>query len=234
MHLFYSQSINPSQIYSLDKEESLHCVKVLRLKERDIIYITDGKGNLYKTEIIEASPRSCSVRVIETQEEFEKRDYYLHIAIAPTKNTSRFEWFLEKATEIGVDEITPIICENSERSVIKIERLEKIIVSAMKQSLKSYMPVINPPATFLELLSKINQTHKYLATCNEEERKLLKEVYRSKESVFVAIGPEGDFSKKEIEASTNYNFQKITFGKERLRTETAGVYAAASVHLLNQ
>ena len=234
MHLFYSPSINPSQIYSLDKEESLHCVKVLRLKEKDIIYITDGKGNLHKTEIIEASPRSCSVRVVETQEEFEKRDYYLHIAIAPTKNTSRLEWFLEKATEIGIDGITPIICENSERSVIKLERLEKIIVSAMKQSLKAYMPTINPPTTLLELLSNANQTHKFLATCNEEGRKLLKEVYKPKESVFIAIGPEGDFSPKEIEAASNQNFQKITFGKERLRTETAGVYAAASIHLLNQ
>ncbi|MDD2531040.1 MAG: 16S rRNA (uracil(1498)-N(3))-methyltransferase [Bacteroidales bacterium] len=234
MNLFYSPLFNPLQIFTLDKEESLHCVKVLRLKEGDFIHITDGNGNLHKAQIIEALPRSCSVKAVESFEEFEKRDYYLHIAIAPTKNTSRIEWFLEKATEIGIDEITPIICENSERAVIKLERLEKILISAMKQSLKAYLPIINPPINFSELISSVNQEKKLIATCNEDGRKLLKDIYSPKENVFVAIGPEGDFSKKEIEEATKYNFHKISLGKERLRTETAGVYISSTIHLLNQ
>ena len=143
MQLFYCPDINPNQIYTLGKEESQHCVKVLRLKENDTLFVTDGQGNLYKAEIVEALPRSCSVRIIETQAEYGKRDYYLHIAIAPTKNIARIEWFLEKATEMGIDEITPIICDHSEREIVKNERLEKIIVSAMKQSLKAYLPKLN-------------------------------------------------------------------------------------------
>ncbi len=234
MHLFYSSQINPSQIYTLDKEESTHCVKVLRLKEGDYIYITDGKGNLHKTQIIEASPRSCSVRVVETQEEFEKRDYHIHVAIAPTKNNSRLEWFLEKATEIGIDQITPIICQNSERNTLKLDRLEKILISAMKQSLKAYLPQINPPTTFIELIPSITQTHKFIATCNEEGRKLIKDLYKPNQNVFIAIGPEGDFTKEEIQKAEENGFKKISLGKERLRTETAGLYVTAAIHQINQ
>lgn len=234
MQLFYCPDINPNQIYTLDKEESQHCVKVLRLKENYTLFVTDGQGNLYKAEIVEALPRSCSVRIIETQAEYGKRDYYLHIAIAPTKNIARIEWFLEKATEMGIDEITPIICEHSEREIIKNERLEKIIVSAMKQSLKAYLPKLNEAIPIKQLIQNSKEEKKLICYCQDDDRKKIQDIYKPKESVLIIIGPEGDFSEKEVQEALNNNFQKITLGKERLRTETAGLYAVQSIHFLNQ
>lgn len=234
MQLFYCPDINPNQIYTLDKEESQHCVKVLRLKENDTLFLTDGHGNLYKAEIVEAMPRSCSVRIIETQVEYGKRDYYLHVAIAPTKNIARIEWFLEKATEMGIDEITPIICEHSERDIIKNERLEKIIVSAMKQSLKAYLPKLNEAIPIKQLIQNSKEEKKLICYCQDDDRKKIQDIYKTKESVLIIIGPEGDFSEKEVQEALNNNFQKITLGKERLRTETAGLYAVQSIHFLNQ
>jgi 16S rRNA (uracil1498-N3)-methyltransferase len=234
MQLFYCPDINPNQIYTLGKEESQHCVKVLRLKENDTLFLTDGQGNLYKAEIVEAMPRSCSVRIIETQVEYGKRDYYLHVAIAPTKNIARIEWFLEKATEMGIDEITPIICEHSERDIIKNERLEKIIVSAMKQSLKAYLPKLNEAIPIKNLIQNSKEENKLICYCQDDDRKKIQDIYKPKESVLIIIGPEGDFSEKEVKEALNNNFQKITLGKERLRTETAGLYAVQSIHFLNQ
>lgn len=234
MQLFYCPDINPNQIYTLGKEESQHCVKVLRLKENDTLYLTDGQGNLYKAEIVEAQPCSCSVRVIETQEEYGKRDYYLHVAIAPTKNIARIEWFLEKATEMGIDEITPIICDHSEREIVKNERLEKIIVSAMKQSLKAYLPKLNEAIPIKQVILNAKEEHKLICYCQDDDRKKIQDIYKPKESVLIIIGPEGDFSEKEVQEALNNNFQKITLGKERLRTETAGLYAVQSIHFLNQ
>ena len=234
MQLFYCPDINPDQIYTLDKEESQHCVKVLRLKENDTLFVTDGQGNLYKAEIVEALPRSCSVRIIETQAEYGKRDYYLHIAIAPTKNIARIEWFLEKATEMGIDEITPIICDHSEREIVKNERLEKIIVSAMKQSLKAYLPKLNEAIPIKQLIQNSKEEKKLICYCQDDDRKKIQDIYKPKESVLIIIGPEGDFSEKEVQEALNNNFQKITLGKERLRTETAGLYAVQSIHFLNQ
>ncbi|MFA6200277.1 MAG: 16S rRNA (uracil(1498)-N(3))-methyltransferase [Bacteroidales bacterium] len=234
MQLFYCPDINPNQIYTLGKEESQHCVKVLRLKENDTLYLTDGQGNLYKAEIVEAMPRSCSVKIIETQAEYGKRDYYLHVAIAPTKNIARIEWFLEKATEIGIDEITPIICDHSEREVVKNERLEKIIVSAIKQSLKAYLPKLNEAIPIKQLILNAKEENKLICYCQDDDRKKIKDIYKPKESVLIIIGPEGDFSEKEVQEAINNKFQKITLGKERLRTETAGLYAVQSIHFLNQ
>lgn len=234
MQLFYCPDINPNQIYTLGKEESQHCVKVLRLKEGDKIHLTDGLGNLYEAEIIEASPKACGISVIKTQAEFNKRDYYLHVAIAPTKNIARIEWFLEKATEIGIDEITPIVCEHSEREIVKQERLEKIIVSAMKQSLKTYLPRLNPTTPLLQLIENAKEKHKYIGYCFPEDRKKIIDIYKPKESVLIVIGPEGDFSEREVEEAIKNNFQKITLGKERLRTETAGLYVVNTIHILNQ
>lgn len=234
MQLFYCPDINPNQIYTLGKEESQHCVKVLRLKENDTLYLTDGQGNLYKAEIVEAMPRSCSVRIIETQAEYGKRDYYLHVAIAPTKNIARIEWFLEKATEMGIDEITPIICDHSEREVVKNERLEKIIVSAMKQSLKAYLPKLNEAIPIKQVILNAKEEQKLICYCQDDDRKKIQDIYKPKESVLIIIGPEGDFSEKEVKEALNNNFQKITLGKERLRTETAGLYAVQSIHFLNQ
>ena len=234
MQLFYCPDINPNQIYTLGKEESQHCVKVLRLKENDTLYLTDGQGNLYKAEIVEAMPRSCSVRIIETQAEYGKRDYYFHVAIAPTKNIARIEWFLEKATEMGIDEITPIICDHSEREIVKNERLEKIIVSAMKQSLKAYLPKLNEAIPIKQLIQNAKEEQKLICYCQDDDRKKIQDIYKPKESVLIIIGPEGDFSEKEVQEAINNNFQKITLGKERLRTETAGLYAVQSIHFLNQ
>ena len=234
MQLFYCPDINPNQIYTLGKEESQHCVKVLRLKENDTLYLTDGLGNLYKAEIVEAMPRSCSVKIIETQAEYSKRDYYLHVAIAPTKNIARIEWFLEKATEMGIDEITPIICDHSEREIVKNERLEKIIVSAMKQSLKAYLPKLNEAIPIKQLILNAKEENKLICYCQDDDRKKIQDIYKPKESVLIIIGPEGDFSEKEVKEALNNNFQKITLGKERLRTETAGLYAVQSIHFLNQ
>ncbi len=234
MQLFYCPDINPSQTYTLNKEESMHCVRVLRLKENDIIHITDGLGNLHKAEIIEALPRACSVRIVETKTNFEQRDYYLHIAIAPTKNIARVEWFLEKATEMGIDEITPIICDNSERKTINKDRLEKILISAMKQSLKAFLPKLNNITTFNQFISGISEKNKFICYCQQDDRKFIKQAYKPKESVLILIGPEGDFSEKEVEMALKNNYQKITLGKQRLRTETAALYAVQSIHLLNQ
>jgi 16S rRNA (uracil1498-N3)-methyltransferase len=234
MQLFYCPDINPSQTYTLNKEESMHCVRVLRLKENDIIHITDGLGNLHKAEIIEALPRACSVRIVETKTNFEQRDYYLHIAIAPTKNIARVEWFLEKATEMGIDEITPIICDNSERKTINKDRLEKILISAMKQSLKAFLPKLNNITTFNQFISGISEKNKLICYCQQDDRKFIKQAYKPKESVLILIGPEGDFSEKEVEMALKNNYHKITLGKQRLRTETAALYAVQSIHLLNQ
>jgi len=234
MQIFYCPDINPFQIYTLGKEESQHSIKVLRQKEGEKVYLTDGIGNMYEAEILEANPKGCTIKVINTQNQFNKRDYYLHVAIAPTKNISRIEWFLEKATEMGIDEITPIVCEHSERVVVKQERLEKIIVSAMKQSLKAYLPKLNPPTPLLQIIQNAKEKNKYIGYCQSEDRKQIKDIYKAKESVLIVIGPEGDFSEKEVEAAQKHKFQKITLGKERLRTETAGLYVVNTIHILNQ
>lgn len=234
MQLFYCPDIIPDQIYTLGKEESQHLIKVLRQKEGDKVHLTDGLGNLFEAEILEANPKSCILKVISTQEEYNKRDYYLHVAIAPTKNIARIEWFLEKATEMGIDEITPIICQHSERENIKHERLEKIIISAMKQSLKAYMPKLNETTPLLQLIKNSTETHKLIGYCVGENRNQIKDIYKPKESVLIVIGPEGDFSEKEVQEALKNNFQTITLGKERLRTETAGLYVVNIIHSLNQ
>ncbi|MCK9162794.1 MAG: 16S rRNA (uracil(1498)-N(3))-methyltransferase [Bacteroidales bacterium] len=234
MQLFYCPDINPNQIFTLGKEESQHLIKVLRQKEGDKVHLTDGKGNLFEADILEANPRACIVKIVNTKEEYNKRDYYLHIAIAPTKNISRIEWFLEKATEIGIDEITPIICQHSERDVLKHERLEKIIISAMKQSLKAYMPKLNSPTPLLQVINNSTEKNKLIGYCIGDNRNQIKDIYKPKESVLIVIGPEGDFSEKEVEEAIKNNFQTITLGKERLRTETAGIYVVNIIHSLNQ
>lgn len=234
MQLFYCPNINPDQIHRLDKEESRHLIKVLRQEVGDKVYLTDGLGNLFESEILDPDPRACSVKIINTQKIYNKRDYFLHIGIAPTKNKARIEWFMEKATEMGIDEITPIICEHSEREIIKHERSQKVIISAMKQSLKAYLPKLNPPTPLLDLMQNSNETYKLMGYCIGEDRKLIKEIYKPKNSVLILIGPEGDFSEREVEEAMEKKFQIIRLGKERLRTETAGLYVVNIIHSLNQ
>jgi len=235
MQLFYNPDIDKdTQQITFDKIESRHIVKVLRKKEGDHIYITNGKGLLFISQINIANDKRCLVTISNIEKKTKKREYQLHVVIAPTKNNERFEWFLEKATEIGIDEITPIVSQNSERKVIKKERLEKIIQSAMKQSLKYHLPVLNDIITFDEFLKTKKEENTYIAHCNEGDKKLMKEVIESKKSVTLLIGPEGDFSPTEVTRSLDVNCIPITLGDTRLRTETAAIVAVQNIAFINQ
>ncbi|MEZ5198154.1 MAG: 16S rRNA (uracil(1498)-N(3))-methyltransferase [Bacteroidales bacterium] len=233
MHLFYSPDI-ADNLYTLSEEESKHCIRVLRLKTGDTIHLTDGRGNLFETRILNDHPKKCELAVIDVQKEVGKRDFHIHMAVAPTKNINRFEWFLEKATEIGIDEITPIICEHSERKEIKIERLNKVITAAIKQSLKAYHPVLNETEKFKSFIQKDFQVKKFIAYCDENYMDHLKNIYQKGENTLILIGPEGDFSPHEVELATKNGFRPISLGISRLRTETAGVAACHTVNLINE
>lgn len=226
MNLFYTSDIRDN-IAFLDETESRHCSKVLRMKNGDDIFFIDGVGGFYSGKILNSAPSECEIEILEKQENYEKRPYYLHIAIAPTKNSDRFEWFLEKATEIGVDKISPLICEHSERRKIREDRYKRVILSAVKQSVKAWMPELAPLTGFDEFLrSAPPETDKFIAHCiKSEKRELLKEAGRSG-SFLLLIGPEGDFSSEEVEKALKHDFTPVSLGKSRLRTETAGVAAA--------
>lgn len=231
MTLFYCPTI--STVAVLSEEESLHAVKVLRLHAGDEIVVVDGVGGFYRAKITLPHPKRCGFEIIESHPEYGKRSYRLHIAIAPTKNIERLEWFLEKATEIGVDEITPIICRHSERKMVKPERLEKIIVSAAKQSVKAYFPVLHPACTFNELMETTVASQKFIAHCYEEDKRLLQHSCRPGLETLLLIGPEGDFSVEEVEQALSKGFQPVSLGESRLRTETAGVVGACTVAVIN-
>lgn len=235
MQLFYNSeiSIETKQI-TFDKIESKHIVRVLRKKENDILKITNGKGYLFDVRISFANDKKCLADIIAVTEKKNPRNYYLHIAIAPTKNNDRMEWFLEKATEIGIDEITPIICKNSERRIVKLERFEKIIQSAMKQSLKFTLPKLNEPRKFSDFINQNLDGKICIAHCEKQEKKLLKSVIDASEKVTVLIGPEGDFSSDEINKALMKKIIPITLGKSRLRTETAALVAVNSVSFINE
>lgn len=233
MLLFYATDIVGDQ-YTLAEQESRHIVKVLRLLKGDIIYLADGNGSLNKAEIIDPNAKKCSVKIIEIQQEYGKRDFSLHLAVAPTKNINRFEWFIEKATEFGIDEITPLICEHSERKTVKHERLEKITVAAMKQSLKAYLPVINKAVTFKEFISKKLKGLLFIAYVDSSVNHLLKKAYKASNDCTILIGPEGDFSMEEINMAKVAGFVPISLGKNRLRTETAAIAACHTVNLINE
>lgn len=235
MQLFYNSEINQTtKQVTFDKIESKHIVRVLRKREGDIILITNGFGQLFTSEILIPNEKKCLVK-INSIENFEKPwNYYLHIAIAPTKLNDRFEWFLEKATEIGIDEITPIICEHSERKILKIERMEKIIQAAAKQSLKFNFPKLNNPIKFSEFIKTPLKGDLFIAHCEETEKKSLKELIKPKHKITILIGPEGDFSNKEIQQSLEHKYIPVSLGKSRLRTETAGIVAVHSVAFVNE
>ena len=232
MQLFYVPNISGAEVI-LNETESKHAIRVLRLSESDEIELIDGEGGFYRARITDANPKKCKLSIIDSQTEFGKKDFHLHIAIAPTKNIDRTEWFLEKCTEIGIDEITPLLSEHSERKVIKPERLEKILVSAMKQSVKAYLPRLNELTKFSDLLQQATETKKYIAHCNEGEKPHLKNVVKPGEKVLILIGPEGDFSPEEVNLALQSGFKAISLGDARLRTETAGVVACHIVNLAN-
>jgi len=233
MYLFYSPIVNEGPNF-LGEEESRHCTRVLRLEEGDTIHLTNGLGDLYQCVIQYADPKKCLVKVISVQREYQKRNIHLHIGIAPTKNMDRLEWFLEKATEIGIDEITPLFCVHSERARINSDRLQKILIAAMKQSLKAYIPRLNGPIDYRNFLKKEFPGQKFIAYCETGGEEELHKVYRKGTDVLILIGPEGDFSPVEIEEGKNMGFIPISLGKSRLRTETAGIVACNTINLLNQ
>jgi len=235
MQLFYNKDlVADSKEIRFDKIESRHIVKVLRKKNGDTLHITNGEGLLFIAEISIASDKNCVARIIEAQTQEKHWKYNLHVAIAPTKSMDRLEWFLEKATEIGIDEITPIITDNSERKMVKMERIEKIVISAAKQSLKYHFPKINDAIKFKDLINESFMGNKCIAHCYDEiEKQALKSI-ALKDNILILIGPEGDFSLNEVESSLANGFTSISLGESRLRTETAGIAAVHTVSLLHQ
>lgn len=236
MQLFYnSDLLTTSKEITFNKDESRHIIRVLRKKEGDVLHITNGNGTLFFAEIIIGSDKKCIAKIIKLEEKPRTRDYYLHVVIAPTKNNDRLEWFLEKATEIGIDEITPIICKNSERKIVKIDRLERIIQSAMKQSLQFTLPKLNPPINFSDFIKNDFLEEIFIAHCEESiEKKFLKNIASPKSKYIILIGPEGDFSHEEIQQSLSKGFIPISLGANRLRTETAGLNVVQSIAYLHQ
>jgi 16S rRNA (uracil1498-N3)-methyltransferase len=234
MQLFYNPNINETtENFSFDKEESKHIIKVMRKKGGDILFVTNGLGFLFKTEIILGSDIKCTVKIVSFEKSATPK-YHLHLAVAPTKMNDRYEWFLEKATEIGISEITPIICDHSERKFVKNDRFDKIIQSAMKQSAQVFLPKLNEPMTFKDFMKIENEGLLLIAHCEEIDKKSLKDVLKPNENVTMLIGPEGDFSSKEIALALENKYIPVSLGNTRLRTETAAVVACHCVVFVNE
>ena len=230
---FYAPNIIENPI--LPESDSQHCVRVLRMKEGDIIDIIDGKGYRYTCRIIDAHPKRAHVEIIYRISTPLTWKNNIIIAVAPTKHIDRMEWMVEKLTEIGVNQIIPLLCQHSERKEIKVERLEKIAISAMKQSLKATLPTIRPITSFKEVIQNLNTEQKYIAYCDTSiPRKLLSNEYVAHKDTIILIGPEGDFSIEEIQLALNNNYQPISLGDNRLRTETAAIVACDTCHIINQ
>lgn len=232
MQIFYAPDITTHP--ELPQEEAGHAIRVLRLQEGDEVLITDGKGFFYKAAILQAHPKHCTVTLLNRWEQPRLWAPSIHIAVAPTKNMDRMEWFVEKATEIGIDAITCLNCRYSERKELKTPRLEKILVSAMKQSQKAILPGLTGMTDFKTFVSTPFNGRKFIAHCEEGEKPLLKTLYRPKENVLILIGPEGDFSSEEIKLAIANGFEEISLGESRLRTETAALVACHTIHVLNQ
>ena len=233
MNLFYiPQGLNGNHGV-LDEEESKHCIRVLRLQPGDEIDITDGKGFFYKAQIAGTSPKHCEIITVSTTESA-KSNNSIHIAIAPTKNINRLEWFMEKSTEMGITAITPVYSRYSERKAIKPERLEKILVSAMKQSLKAFLPTLHQEINFKNFIEQdFADAEKYIAYYGSYDKKLLQKEYTPNKDVIIMIGPEGGYEEKEVEQAVQKGFIPVSLGPSRLRTETAGIVACHTIHLIN-
>ncbi|MGM5471379.1 16S rRNA (uracil(1498)-N(3))-methyltransferase [Flavobacteriaceae bacterium LMO-SS05] len=234
MQLFYNPDISEhtTQI-SFSKDESRHILKVLRKSVGDLLHITNGKGWLFTAEIQSSDIKYCTAKITSKTLQ-PKRNYRLHLAVAPTKMNDRYEWFLEKATEIGIDTITPLICDHSERKTIKVDRFEKILQSAMKQSLHCYLPKLNEAIPFKDFIKQSFNGQLFIAHCEETDRKSLKQELKANTNLTILIGPEGDFSVKEIEMAIHNTFIPVTLGDTRLRTETAAIVACHSVAFVNE
>ncbi|MDG1041118.1 MAG: 16S rRNA (uracil(1498)-N(3))-methyltransferase [Polaribacter sp.] len=235
MQLFYNKDLTSKDSqFTFDKTESRHIVKVLRKKNGDILQITNGKNELFTVKILLANDKKCLVEIIRSEVIQKPWNYKLHVAIAPTKSNDRLEWFLEKATEIGIDEITPIICANSERTVLKKDRLEKIVQSAMKQSLKFVVPKLNESVKFSDFMKQDFEGDLFIAHCEEQDKKSFSKEIKPTRNITILIGPEGDFNPNEIKNAIAQKFIPVTLGKSRLRTETAGLLAIQTVALINE
>ncbi|MEG1623074.1 MAG: 16S rRNA (uracil(1498)-N(3))-methyltransferase [Alistipes sp.] len=236
MQLFYAPDIIPP-FHTLSEEESKHCIRVLRLQCGDLVHITDGRGNLFFCNIIDSNPKRCTVEVSRVETHFEQLSYQLTMAVAPTKNADRFEWFLEKATEVGVGTIIPLESEHSERRVFKYDRSEKVIFAAMKQSLKAYCPNLQELTPFKAVVSAPFSGRKFIAHCDlpatATGKSYLPDTLHKGEAALILIGPEGDFSPEEIRLALANGFEEITLGTQRLRTETAAVTAVVMVSVVN-
>jgi 16S rRNA (uracil1498-N3)-methyltransferase len=234
MQIFYVPDIKGSTCV-MDENESRHSIRVLRMTKGDKLNIVDGKGSLYEGIISDPDPSGCGLTITSVIKNFEKRGYKLSIAISPVKNQERFEWFVEKSVEIGVDEITPVICRNTEKPGIKRERLNNIIISAMKQSVKAFRPLLNDPVAFTEFVNSDPAGIKMIAHCHPSyERNKIDRVYSKNKDAVILIGPEGDFSEDELDLAFRNGFKSVHFGSSRLRTETAGVAACHSIYFINQ
>lgn len=239
MYLFYTPQIvgtadEIGKTYSLDEEESGHCVRVLRYTRGDEILLTNGKGITYTAVITNPHPKHCEFEVRTAEKQSKHHSNYIHIAIAPTKNVERIEWFVEKCTEIGVDEITPLLCRFSERKQLRIDRLQKIILSAAKQSLTPYLPKLNEMTDCTEFIRGTEEETRFIAHCYKEDKRDLRNEIKPGMSVVVMIGPEGDFSEQEIAEALQHNFVPVSLGESRLRTETAGIVACHICNLFNE
>jgi 16S rRNA (uracil1498-N3)-methyltransferase len=237
MNLFFSDDIRGDFAW-FDEEEARHGVQVLRKKAGDQIQFVDGEGGWYEGLIEESAKWHLVVKIVSRKEEVGKKNYRLHLAVAPTKSIERFEWFLEKATEIGIDEITPLHCEHSERTKIRNDRLQKILLSAMKQSLRAYLPKLDALTDFEQFLKHLPTTNHhapiknhFIAHCRSENLPHLKSNLQPAQDVTILIGPEGDFSQREIDLATGHGFQSVSLGEARLRTETAAIVACHTVNL---
>ena len=234
MQVFYVPDIS-GKCATLSSEESRHCINVLRFSYSDTIHLIDGKGGFYKAFIIKPDPHACEVEITEFQADFNKRNYRLHLAVAPTKQIDRFEWLLDKAVEIGVDEITPLRCQRSERKEIKTERLEKLIIASMKQAIIAEKPRLNEMISYPQFIRSVSAKKKdrFIAYCTDRQNKLLKDtLVRGKDSI-ILIGPEGDFTPEEIQLAMNAGFIPVSLGATRLRTETAALAGCIVFHIMN-
>ncbi|MBO5697411.1 MAG: 16S rRNA (uracil(1498)-N(3))-methyltransferase [Alistipes sp.] len=234
MQLFYAPEIS-LPLYTLTEEESKHCVRVLRMVEGDELHLTDGRGTLHRCKVVDANAKRCTVEIIESHTEYEKLPYRLVMAVAPTKIIDRFEWFLEKATEVGISEVYPIESFHSERRQIKHDREEKVITAAVKQSLKAYHPTLHELTPLKQVLTMPFDGDKFIAHCNSSfgDREYLGNLVKKERDTLILIGPEGDFSEEEINFALQNGFKQISLGKQRLRTETAAVVATVIVSTIN-
>lgn len=229
--LFYAPDIRHNPI--LPEQESLHCARVLRMREGDLLTVTNGQGQFFDCRLLHSHPKKSMVTILREWEEPRKRTFLLHIACSPVKQMDRNEWFVEKATEIGIDRFTPILCSYSERKEIKRERLDKIAISAMKQSQQSRLPFIDEMRPFGELITQPFSGRKFIAHCHDLPRSPLAQTYRKGEDALILIGPEGDFSEQEVAEAISNGFEPVSLGETRLRTETASLVALHTIHLIN-